>query len=98
MTQLGDCATYSVNIYTKWAMKEDTRKYLRQLAMASTIGFQVVFAVFIGLGIGVWLDTLFGTRPKLSLVFLVMGVIAGFLNYYRYARSQQEEDSRDSKK
>jgi ATP synthase protein I len=79
-------------------MKEDTRKYLRQLAMASTIGFQVVFAVFIGLGIGVWLDTLFGTRPKLSLVFLVMGVAAGFLNYYRFARKQQEEDSRDSKK
>ncbi len=79
-------------------MKEDTRKYLRQLAMASTVGFQVVFAIFIGLGIGVWLDTLFDTRPKLSLIFLLLGVAAGFLNYYRYARQQQKEDSRDSEK
>jgi ATP synthase protein I len=87
-----------VNLCTKWLMKEDTRKYLRQLAMASSIGFQVVFAIFIGLGIGVWLDTMFGTRPKLSLVFLVLGVVAGFLNYYRFVRRQQEEDSQDSKK
>jgi len=65
--------------------------------MASSIGFQVVFAIFIGLFIGVWLDKLFGTGHKLALVFLVMGVVAGFLNYYRYARSQQDEDARDSK-
>lgn len=86
-----------MNFYTKWPMKDDTRKYLRELGMASSIGFQVVFAVFIGLFLGVWLDKLFGTGHKLALVFLVMGVIAGFLNYYRYARRQQEEDSRDSK-
>jgi ATP synthase protein I len=80
-------------------MKEDTRKYLRELATASTIGFQVVFAIFIGLFIGVWLDKMFDTGHKLSLVFLVLGVVAGFLNYYRFARrQQQEEESRDLKK
>ena len=79
-------------------MKEDTKKYLRELATASSIGFQVVFAIFIGLFIGVWLDTMFGTGHKLALVFLLMGVAAGFLNYYRFARRQQEEDSKDSKK
>jgi ATP synthase protein I len=87
-----------VNIYTKWPMKEDTRKYLRQLAMASSIGFQLVFAIFIGLFIGVWLDKLFGTGHKLALIFMVMGIIAGFLNYYRYARKEQEEESKDSKR
>jgi ATP synthase protein I len=79
-------------------MKEDTRKYLRELATASSIGFQVVFAIFIGLFIGVWLDKVFDTGHKLSLVFLLMGVAAGFLNYYRYARQQQKDDSRDAKK
>ncbi len=79
-------------------MKPETRKYIRELAMASSIGFQVVFAIFIGLFIGVWLDKVFDTGHKLALVFLVRGVIAGFLNYYRYARSQQQEDSRESKR
>jgi ATP synthase protein I len=79
-------------------MKEETRKYFRQLAMASSIGMQLVFAIFIGLAIGVWLDTMFGTRPLFSLVFMVMGIAAGFLNYYRFARKQQEEDSGDSKR
>ena len=79
-------------------MKQETRKYIRELAMASSIGFQVVFAIFIGLFIGVWLDKVFDTGHKLALIFMVMGVIAGFLNYYRFARRQQEEDSRESKK
>jgi ATP synthase protein I len=81
-----------VNIYTKWTMKDDTKKYIRQLAMASTIGFQVAFAIFIGLGIGVWLDSKFDTFPWLALVFMVFGVVAGFLNYYRFARNQQKEE------
>jgi ATP synthase protein I len=79
-------------------MRDDTRKYLRELATASSIGFQVVFAIFIGLFIGVWLDKMFDTGHKLSLVFLLMGVAAGFLNYFRYARQQQRNDSRDSEK
>ncbi len=81
-----------MNIYTKWAMKEDTKKYIRQLATASTIGLQVAFSIFIGLGIGVWLDSRFGTFPWLALLFMVMGVAAGFLNYYRFVRDQQKEE------
>jgi len=70
---------------------------MRQLVAASTIGFQVAFAVFIGLAIGVWLDSRFGTFPWLTLVFLVVGVAAGFLNYYRFAVRQQKEDSESKK-
>ena len=75
-------------------MKEETRKYIRQLATASSIGFQVVFAIFIGLFIGVWLDSRLGTFPWLALVFLVMGGAAGFLNYYRFIKKQQDEDKK----
>lgn len=71
-------------------MKDETRKYIRQLADASTIGFQVAFSIFIGLGIGWWLDGRIGTFPWLTLVFLVMGVVAGFRNYYRFIKKQQK--------
>ena len=78
-------------------MKKEDRKYLRQLARASTVGFQLAFAIFIGLGIGVWLDSRFGTFPWLAIVFLVLGVAAGFVNYYRFAVKHQEEDKGSEK-
>lgn len=81
-----------MNIYTKSDMKEDTKKLLKQLGIASTLGFQVAFAIFIGLGIGVWLDSRFNTFPWLTLVFMILGIIAGFLNYYRFIKRQQRDN------
>lgn len=81
-----------MNIYTKSRMKEETKKYLRQVGMASTIGFQLAFSIFIGLGIGLWLDSKLGTLPWLTLIFLVLGIVSGFLSYYRFVKKQQEED------
>ena len=65
-----------------------------QAVMASTIGYQVAFAPFIGLGIGVYIDSNFGTFPYLTIIFLIVGITAGGLNYYRFAKQQQEEDKR----
>ena len=78
-------------------MKEENKKYIRQLAMASTIGFELAFSVFIGLALGVWLDSRFDTFPWLSLLFMVLGVAAGFVNFYRFTVKQKQEDE-DSKK
>jgi ATP synthase protein I len=72
-------------------MKDETRKQIRLVGLASTIGMSVVFAIFIGLAIGYWLDSKFGTLPLFSLVFLVMGVIAGFRNYYRFMKKQEKD-------
>jgi len=83
-------ATTSVNIYTKSAMKDDTKKLLKQLGLASTLGFQVALSIFIGVAIGVWLDSRFETFPWLTLVFMIFGIVAGFLNYFRFIRRQQD--------
>jgi ATP synthase protein I len=73
-------------------MKEDTKKLIRQAGWASTLGFSVAFAIFIGIALGYWLDSRFGTSPWLTLLFLIMGVIAGFRNYYRFMKKQQKDD------
>lgn len=73
-------------------MKEENRKYFRQLAHASTIGLQVAISIFVGLAMGVWLDSWLGTFPYLSLLFLIFGIAAGFLNYYRFIKEQQRDD------
>lgn len=73
-------------------MQDDTKNMLRQLGMASTIGIQLVVSIFVGLAIGVWLDSRLGTFPWLALLFMVLGIVAGFLNYYRFAKQQQEKE------
>lgn len=59
--------------------------------MASTIGYQVAFAPFIGIAIGIYLDSKFGTLPYLTLLFLFLGIFAGARNYYRFAKQQEEK-------
>jgi len=72
-------------------MKKETKEYIKQVANASTVGLSIAFAIFIGLGIGYWLDSRLGTWPWLTMVFMVFGIIAGYRNYYRFARRQQKE-------
>jgi len=61
-------------------MKRETRRAYKDLAYFSSLGISVALAIFIGLGIGVWLDRKFDTSPWLTLIFLVIGIIAGFRN------------------
>lgn len=53
---------------------------MRELAYYSSIGFSVALSIFIGLGIGVWLDRRFDTSPWLTLIFLGLGIAAGYRN------------------
>ena len=61
-------------------MKKETLRSMRELAYYSSIGFSVALSIFIGLGIGVWLDRKFDTSPWLTLIFLGLGIAAGFRN------------------
>jgi hypothetical protein len=61
-------------------MKKETRTWIRELAFFSSLGFSVSLSIFIGLGIGVYLDRRFGTSPWLMLVFLGLGIAAGYRN------------------
>jgi len=64
-------------------MKEDTKKLFRELWFYSSLSFSIALSIVIGLGIGYWLDTrVFNTSPWLTLIFLGLGVIAGFRNIY----------------
>jgi ATP synthase protein I len=72
-------------------MKEDTRKLLRLAGLASTVGLTLVLSTVIGLAIGIWLDKVFNTGPWLTLVFLVVGIVAGFRNFYRFMTKSTRE-------
>jgi len=59
-------------------MKKDTKRALRELAYHSSLGLSVSLCIFIGLAAGVILDRRFETSPWCTLIFLVLGIIAGF--------------------
>lgn len=62
-------------------MKRETLRNLRELAYYSSLGFQIALSIFIGLAIGVYLDRrVFHTTPWLTLIFLGLGIAAGFRN------------------
>jgi ATP synthase protein I len=75
----------------KTFMKEDTRKALKLVGLASTLGLSIVIATFIGLALGIWLDRVFDTSPWLTVILLIVGIIAGFRNFYLFMSKRAKE-------
>jgi len=70
-------------------MSNNRKEIMRLLGDFSTIGMTVAFSIFIGVGIGYWLDhKVFGgrTSPWLTLLFLGFGVASAFKNLYTMSR------------
>lgn len=62
-------------------MKKETVQSLKDIAYYSSLGFSVSLSIVIGLAVGVYLDRhVFYTTPWLTLVFLGLGIAAGFRN------------------
>jgi len=59
-------------------MEEDKKKFYRQFARYSAIGLEMGLSVAIGLAIGYYLDRYFHTKPWLTMIFLFLGIAAGF--------------------
>jgi ATP synthase protein I len=53
-----------------------------QLAAASSVGIAMVLAIFGCLYLGVYLDRKFDTGNVFKVLFLFMGIAAGFRNLY----------------
>lgn len=72
---------------------------MRSMGYAS-IGIEMGLSVFIGYLIGSWLDERFGSS-RFTLIFLLLGVAAGFRSLFRLARQAhaeaQEEDEPDER-
>jgi ATP synthase protein I len=79
-------------------LKRETRRYIRELAYYSSLGLQVALSIFIGVAIGVYLDRRFDYYPWLTLIFLVLGIAAGFRNIWLAIRkSERDQQDRDIK-
>jgi ATP synthase protein I len=63
--------------------RDADRRWLRQLGALSGVGLTLVIATVLGLWGGYALDGWLGTSPWLTLVGLLFGIAAGFVNLLR---------------
>jgi len=68
-------------------------KHFESLGLASMMGIHLVSGVIVGMVMGYYLDRYFGTKPWLMLVFLVLGIVAGYKNMFREMQRIQKKES-----
>jgi len=61
-------------------MERETKRSIRELAYYGSLGLSIALSIFIGLGIGVYLDRRFDTTPWCTFIFLGLGIAAGYRN------------------
>ena len=70
----------------------DNEKKGHIMGNAFKLGTELVAAVGVGTIIGFILDSWFGTKPWLIIIFFFLGAAAGILNVIRAANRMQKED------
>ena len=68
------------------------------LATAGVIGLHMVSGPLVGFALGYGCDAFFGTHPYGKILFLIVGVGAGFLNVYRDSRILLDRIAREDAK
>ena len=83
----------------KIAKSKNQKKYLSEeekrgsfMGNAFKLGTELVAAVGVGTIIGFILDSWFGTKPWLIIIFFFLGAAAGIMNVIRAAERMQEKD------
>ena len=59
------------------------REGMRAMATTGVMGLHLVSGPLVGFAIGYGLDAWLGTSPWCKIIFLLVGIGAGFLNVYR---------------
>ncbi len=76
------------------ARKNKAFKYGSNWLNASIVGIQFPVAMALGYFWGKWMDGLFGTEPWLTIIFFILGLIAGFVNLFRITMMTAREEER----
>ena len=66
------------------------KREMRTMMPASSIGLVFVISIVIGALIGVWLDGKLGTKPWLTIFFIIIGVASGVKNAYMFYKKAEK--------
>ncbi|WP_343207867.1 AtpZ/AtpI family protein [Anaerolentibacter hominis] len=78
-------------------MKNKNRPVVRALSLILQLGITMMVPIFLCLFVGSWLDKKLNTN-FLVILFLILGMLAGFRNaYYSVKSFLKEEDKSETK-
>ena len=66
--------------------KKGGQKIFRVLGVVGGFGFLMAATILLGYYVGHFLDQRFGTDPWLMILFLLVGVAFGFIQFFRMTR------------
>ena len=69
-------------------MPKDNLFYYFSLVMQ--LGLTIVITILVGLGIGLLLDKVFKLKGIFTVIFLIIGIAAGFMNAYKDIMRQKK--------
>lgn len=76
--------------------KPEDRSLFRQLFTVGSVGIQFALSIFVGFGIGYYVDKFLGTFPWFTIVFLILGIFAAFRELFRLAKREDRNDKKGS--
>ena len=65
---------------------------LRELGPLSAIGIYFGVSIALGLAIGFYIDKKLGTAPIFFLIFMFLGIVAGFVNLFRLTMKRNKDN------
>jgi ATP synthase protein I len=79
-TLVGGCCCNEPKSNSFEILKKKDWRYIKELAYFGSLGLQVALSIFIGYGVGRYLDGRFETRPWLTIIFFLVGIAAAIRN------------------
>ncbi len=72
------------------AKAEGDRSILKGLGVSGMVGWSVTLPALLGLALGMWIDRRFPGSYSWTLMFLVLGIVLGCWNAWRWMQQQQD--------
>ena len=72
--------------------KKNAPKKMSGYGVGMKISLDLFSSIFVGTMIGLGIDKFFSTKPIFLLIFLVLGLFAGFYNLYKSAQNLNKND------
>ncbi|MDS1030339.1 AtpZ/AtpI family protein [Bacillota bacterium LX-D] len=69
--------------------KKSDSVYMSAIGQATQVGVTMMANIFVGLFFGRFLDSIFHTKPWLTIVFILLGALAGFWGTYKLITSKE---------
>lgn len=71
--------------------------YLKNLTLITQVGLMMLIPIFLCLFFGIWLDDRFATNGVFTIIFIIVGVLAGFRNMFVIVLKDIDKGKKDYK-